>query len=781
MDMLKNLALKVQPCTHYKNIEKIINFLPQAVFFFSGVIFSRGILLRELYPFGVGFLGGICLGYPTGALAALLGCMTGYLTVLPFGRAILYILSLCCLYVFLFRSGQGQDHPLAGALFASIFHVLIHGIYLLIIKGTLYQGIVLALEGVFVCTIIIACRYAARGYSQWKSSYQLNLEARYGFAVLLLGLLLGTQDLTFCGLDVQSMLCRYILLWAACIGGPGTGAAAGVAVGLLPVFQGNVPLGSVTFYAAAGLLAGSFRAFHKAGAVVGFVLANLFLAVYYTQPALIWRTLMETAVAAAFFCLLPVPWEDWQLNDDGLPAAAPVEDSQERLARLGEAFLEIQNMLASRAEYKEPEAGSEELIARVACQVCEGCSLWQVCWKQNRKRTEEIILECGRRYHEAGKISEKNLDPELLRRCPRSRELAVAVSNQVEYYALMRYYKRKLEGGRIILAQQLSGLGSLIQELSAELGSLQQLYEERRLLLEHELRANNLPVQKVLLTEVREGSREMRIIQSPCKDRKRCREVLLPLAAKSLGIPHEIRDINCPVLGGERCSCVLAPKAILEIEIGQALCPKPGQKISGDTAAIFRLPGREIGLAISDGMGTGLEAHKESALALKLLERFLQTGLTSTMALKIVNAAMLLSTNQESFATLDLVIINQVTGETEFIKAGGAPSLIWSDGRFQVITAGMPPAGILDQFEPRSFTKVLYPQDVVISMSDGAWEALEALEGRGEWLDKLMQYLAQEKAEKIAEYLLYLAQNGQKEIADDMCIQVARIGKRNIA
>lgn len=780
--MLKNLTLRVQPYNHLKKYEKVLHYLPAVVVFFTGVIFSRGVLLQELYPFGIGFLGGVCLGFPNGALAALLGSALGYFLFLPFQEAILYVVSLSCIYIFLFRSGRGQDHPLTGALFACVFHVLVRGLFLLLSDGTLYQGIVTVLEAVFICITILAFWYAAKGYGLWKSHCQVGLEARCGVVILLLAVLLGTQGLTFCGLDVQSIMCRYILLWAACLGGPGTGAAAGVAVGLLPIFQGQIPLGSVTFYAAAGLLAGSFRTFYKAGAVVGFILANLFLAVYYAQSVVIWQTIMETSVAAAFFCLLPVPWDNWQAKEEAALGILPRQDGQERLARLGEAFLEIQELMNNRPSANEAAVNSEEWIANVCRQVCDGCSLWKICWRQNKEKTETIILNCGRRFHESGEVSQRDLDPELLRRCPRSRELAVAIQGQVEQYALIRYYQRKLEGSKTMLAQQLSGIGSLIRELSCELGELQKLSQERKTNLEQDFSANGLPVQEVLMSEAQEGYEEIRIVQSPCKDRKRCRESLLPLAAKSLGIPYDIKEISCPVLGGQRCSCVLQPKAILAVEVGQALCPKAGQTVSGDTAAIFQLPGRELGLAISDGMGTGEAAHRESTLALKLLERFLQTGLTSTMALKIVNTAMILFSDQETFATLDLVIINQVTGETEFIKAGGAPSLIWSRGNFQVITAGMPPAGILDQFEPKSFSKTLYPQDVLISMSDGAWEALEALDGRSEWLENLMQQLSLEKPDRIAEYLLYLAQKGQKEgMLDDMCVQVARIGQCSIA
>ena len=784
--MLRNLAVSIDEESVAKGSEKLLALLPYGLCCLVALIFARASLLKELYPFGTGLVAGVCLVYPRLAWAALFGCAIGFGTVLPLSTAAIYILTPLVLCLFLWRGTIESHRPGIMAAFAAACHCLLRGLCLLLQIVSLYDILGLMIETLFIFVMTLALWYGAQGLEQWKNRRQTALDNRCGFILFLLALLLGLEGLTYAGLSVQNTACRLILLWAAYGAGPGAGAAVGVAVGLLPVFMGYIPLESVTFYAAAGLLAGTFRSFRKLGSVVGFVLANLLLAPYYLGSPELFVSILETVLAAALFLLTPARWlkagpgEALSLTADG-----PEENglyNQQRLYGLGEAFIEIQELLEKKEEERQPPPEGDVLIQEVCNKVCCGCAKWQHCWRENRQATGSIILNCGRKYHQEKYLGERDIDPELLVHCPRSRELAATIAGQVERFLLIDQYERQLSGSRVMVAQQLAGLGSLLQDMAKEEGEYSHFCSDQRQQLLRYLKEAGLPVRQLSVDAGQEQVREIRIVQSPCKDRRRCRELLAPLVGECLGLGQEVRETSCPVLGGGTCVCTLTPKAELEICVGAASCPMAGQRISGDVSGDLYLPGRERALVISDGMGHGEEAHKESHLALQLLERFLQTGLSPKMAVKTVNTAMVLNNDKESFATLDLVLIDEISGRAEFVKAGSAPSLIWTKGHFETLTAGMPPAGILDQLEPQSFVKNLLPEDVIITMSDGAWEALEALDGSGNWLELLMPQLAQEKPEHIADYLLYMAKGGRDSGGrDDMCIQVARVEERRIA
>jgi stage II sporulation protein E len=288
-----------------------------------------------------------------------------------------------------------------------------------------------------------------------------------------------------------------------------------------------------------------------------------------------------------------------------------------------------------------------------------------------------------------------------------------------------------------------------------------------------------LPVSQVVVMDYQDGFREIRLSQEVCGDRKRCVKDLLSRVADFFDMPFEITEKNCPVVLSGHCGCLLRPRALLEIEMGQAQCPKSGQSLSGDMMITLPLPRHNFALVISDGMGSGAQAREESVLALNLLEKLLESDLSPEVAMKIVNTALILGVSRETFAALDLTLINRITGEADFVKAGGAPSKIWGGAALQQVTAETPPAGILDQIDPRVFHKALKPGDILISMSDGTWEALERLDGPQGWLEDLMESLAGETPQHIAEYLLYIAQRGGELPAeDDLCVQVARVRRQ---
>ena len=95
--------------------------------------------------------------------------------------------------------------------------------------------------------------------------------------------MLGLGNIIWWGYSLQSIFSRWLILWAALWGGPGGGAALGVVVGLAPSVQGLLSLGPLAYYALAGLLGGLFSGFRKLGVVIGFILANVFLSIYFAE------------------------------------------------------------------------------------------------------------------------------------------------------------------------------------------------------------------------------------------------------------------------------------------------------------------------------------------------------------------------------------------------------------------------------------------------------------------------------------------------------------------
>lgn len=222
-----------------------------------------------------------------------------------------------------------------------------------------------------------------------------------------------------------------------------------------------------------------------------------------------------------------------------------------------------------------------------------------------------------------------------------------------------------------------------------------------------------------------------------------------------------------PVSGGGEAPC----------RVGAALRPKEGESVCGDTLVSFQ---REDGvwcLLLADGMGSGEEARKESALTCRLLQQFLEAGIEPEAALKTLNSAMALrGAETGSFTTIDLCAFNPAAGEAAFYKYGAAPSYLKKGGAVRRVTGGSLPAGLRGTPAAPDVTTVrLEPGSFAVMVSDGVADP-----GRDEWLLDLLAGWEGEDPQVLAG--LILTESIRREhLADDCGIQVlyCPVGEKN--
>lgn len=200
--------------------------------------------------------------------------------------------------------------------------------------------------------------------------------------------------------------------------------------------------------------------------------------------------------------------------------------------------------------------------------------------------------------------------------------------------------------------------------------------------------------------------------------------------------------------------------------VGAALRPKAGEAVCGDTVASFRTDQGLWCLLLADGMGSGEPARKESALACRLLQQFLEAGVGPEAALKTLNSAMTLrGADSGTFTTVDLCVYDPGTREAAFYKCGAAPSYIKRGGVVRRITGASLPMGL--QGPPPDVTRTpLPPGGFAVMISDGV-----ADQEKDEWLLNLLAGWTGEDPQDLAG--LILAESVRRErLRDDCGVQV---------
>ncbi len=202
--------------------------------------------------------------------------------------------------------------------------------------------------------------------------------------------------------------------------------------------------------------------------------------------------------------------------------------------------------------------------------------------------------------------------------------------------------------------------------------------------------------------------------------------------------------------------------------------PKPGQSVSGD-AVIYFEKDNKFYVILCDGMGSGTSAGHQSRLTARLFEKFLKAGFDKETSLRMINSALMLKADQESFSTVDILEIDTETGECEFLKVGSAQSFIKKKKEIEVISSKSLPVGILENSDAVPEKYSLSQGDIILMMSDGITEAGSGVL-KNDWIKKLL-LLEKRKPWEIAN-LIIVGAKARTRFSDDMTCCVIKIEKR---
>lgn len=212
-------------------------------------------------------------------------------------------------------------------------------------------------------------------------------------------------------------------------------------------------------------------------------------------------------------------------------------------------------------------------------------------------------------------------------------------------------------------------------------------------------------------------------------------------------------------------------------QLGAAIRPKRGETACGDTLASFETEDGVLCLLLSDGMGSGEAARRESALTCRLLRQFLEAGVEAEAALNTMNAAMALRGQETgSFSTIDLLTLRLDSGEAAIYKYGAAPTYIKRFGRVRRITGAALPAGLKASPAGPDVTRLhLEPETFAVLISDGAADS-----ARDEWLQNLLAGWNGTDPQQLANLILREAEK-QTGLADDCGVQVLYLPPEGLA
>ena len=199
---------------------------------------------------------------------------------------------------------------------------------------------------------------------------------------------------------------------------------------------------------------------------------------------------------------------------------------------------------------------------------------------------------------------------------------------------------------------------------------------------------------------------------------------------------------------------------------------------NGDSFSMGKVREGSFVSMISDGMGTGQEAKKESRKIIEVMEELLGAGINESQSIQLLRSMMILQPEKEKYATLDFFQLDLFAGIGTFFKFGACPCLLKRKNDVEIIQVDTIPVNLLLHTEKIPiYRKKMESEDILVMLSDGAFDGFSqnGLEMAARYLKEMDVVRPQAIADGLYEQI---TTNKEFEKRDDMTIMVLGIWDR---
>ncbi len=384
---------------------------------------------------------------------------------------------------------------------------------------------------------------------------------------------------------------------------------------------------------------------------------------------------------------------------------------------LSDAFLAMSQPKEKRIT-EEVSLLEQELTGKL-CASCDGCA---ICWNENRMRRQGGIRALLHAVINHSTKEELLLDP-YVENCHRYEGMVEEALQAFGRLELNRAWYNRLRENRYVIAQQLDAMADVVEEWTKLRVNVDEKYSSVLPEIVYQVKEKGL-----IATNMHIFEENKRLCIEACVHSKWNGGIpvkyYLAAVEKAIRKPMRIGKDGKNILTQDPVLITLYEDTKFYGLQGIATEKKNGSFISGDSFSFFAMDDGNYHVCLSDGMGSGARANQESEMVVDLFQKFIEAGFRKEIAIKLMNSAMVLQGEENSFSTLDYASVDLYTGQVELIKIGGAATFIKHGSQVEIICDGTLPAGADVHMEIESVKKQMGNGDFLVMVTDGVIEYL---------------------------------------------------------
>ena len=454
-------------------------------------------------------------------------------------------------------------------------------------------------------------------------------------------------------------------------------------------------------------------------------------------------------------------------------------DPQGRIHAFAEAVDELSVAFAAMDGRQMPKQQdhldilAQEITGKL-CADCDGCV---VCLEQQKP---DFWIKIRRMLQAVAQHSTKEeiLSQNFMEECPRYSGMVEEAIWAFSRMELNEAWYHRLQENRKVIADQLDAMADALQDWDQGIRCMDRT--ERVLLakIAFETRERGLDVKQIHVYEDKEKRRMVTALVAskwgggiPVKNYRKALE-------RASGMAVRLKEDTRSILTQEPVMITAYEDTCFYALSGVASEKEEGSSVSGDNFSLFSMENGHYHVCVSDGMGSGPSAFRESDMVVELMQKFMEAGFPQETAIRMMNSAMVLQGDRESYSTLDFMDLDLYSGQMTITKIGAAASFLKHKDRVECLRASTLPAGVDASCTGDVIHRKLTHGDFLVMVTDGVLEYLHVKnpeEKLAEMIKEIKTENAGTFAEKLMEHVMLFTGG---HALDDMTIVVSGIWEK---
>lgn len=494
---------------------------------------------------------------------------------------------------------------------------------------------------------------------------------------------------------------------------------------------------------------------------VGIILIDLLVGLYFSSyPTYSFYNIIGLCLAVVLFILLPKKVRrflttNFCIESDGIATKNIVNrsrmDVSNKLEFISNVFMDMHYILDSSYKQERTIEEKSKLISKqFTGRMCKNCQKREECEHMLEDDTsalfDKMIYSCLKR----GKATILDIPPFVASRCGSVDLILKNINKEIQNYIKREEIEHIQNKNTKTLSDQMKSMSDILNEVGNDISKTVKFDQNNEQKIIDELLMHNVVCYEAIVYQNKEKTEVSLVVREEDINKKILTKIVSKLLKKRMIIKmNSVKNI------GQKCALELIEQPNFDVVFGECGVTREDNLVSGDSDLVRRISDDKVIIALSDGMGSGEKANEKSLTTLAMIESFYKAGFNSEVILSMVNKLLTL-TSDDDYATLDMVIIDLISGRADFIKMGATDSFIKHNKQFEVVSGSCVPIGIMDDINVNVDSKKLVSGDIVAIVSDGVSDVVDN--------DRLIELVEEAKT------------NNPQTIADIITKEAIRVG-----